>query len=188
MAQQRKVLKQRLQAKGLWGDYLSLRNRLVKEGMPPAEAREEALRQVEARPPRQPDPQPSESPSAASAAEEEEVWPDFGSPVPNYQSAQWVAENLASPLARPQDAPSGLAWGLLLWVRRSAANERAFWNTIWPKLLPNGTAHKQHQGGAAPDPSDDFDEGELALGELLDRTIARINGTCPHCGRRGPES
>lgn len=45
--------KERLQAAGLWEDFVALRAQLVAGGMAPAQADEEAQRQVKSRPPRQ---------------------------------------------------------------------------------------------------------------------------------------
>lgn len=48
MAETRKQLKDRLQAAGLWQEYVDLRVQLAADGMTAAQARVEALRRVEA--------------------------------------------------------------------------------------------------------------------------------------------
>lgn len=49
MSESRTRLKQRLQEAGVWKEYLALRDQLVREGKTPAEAREEALAEIDAR-------------------------------------------------------------------------------------------------------------------------------------------
>ncbi len=48
MRETRKQLKDRLQAVGLWEKFVALRGKLAEQGMTPAAARDEALRQLEA--------------------------------------------------------------------------------------------------------------------------------------------
>src|SRR5262245_42220636 len=141
MAETRQQLKERLQAAGLWHEFVALRDRLAAGGLVPAQARAEGLRQVGARPARPPAPPPPGGPAGPSPAEAVEPaatpaddWPDFTRSVPPHDAAQWVAENIANPRVRPHDAPSGLAWGLLQWVRLAPANQTTFWGSIWPKL------------------------------------------------------
>lgn len=188
MGQTRQQLKERLQAAGDWQDYVAQREQLVGEGLTPAQAREEALRRIDARPPRprelrtadaQNGPAPTEDPNATTV---EPSGPDFTRHVPNHAAAQWVAENIANAKVRPEDAPSGLAWGLLQWVRHTPANQATFWGSIWPKLLPTGAALRQRQDrdeqgpcptcGREPEP---VDEGtERCLG-LIDKLLNEAN-------------
>jgi hypothetical protein len=173
MGETRQQLKERLQAAGVWDDYLALRDRLAKDGLTPAQAREEALRQVESRPttPSQDELPDDEHPADPSPGEGQEAaavdggQPDFGRQVPNFQAAQWVAQNLANAKVRPDEAPSGLAWGLLTWVRRTPANQATFWGSIWSKMLPTGAAIKKQQGetGAASE----ADEGTALCQDLV---------------------
>jgi hypothetical protein len=51
MGETRKQLKQRLQRTGLWLSFLDLRDQLKREGQAPRQAHEEALAQIESRPP-----------------------------------------------------------------------------------------------------------------------------------------
>ena len=51
MRETRQQLKDRLKATGCWPEYLALRERLTRDGLTPAQAREEALAQLESRPP-----------------------------------------------------------------------------------------------------------------------------------------
>jgi hypothetical protein len=152
MQETRAQLKERLQREGKWANYLAGRERLKAEGFPPEQARTEALRQVDSVPqcPSEPpvpvgtvDPPAAAGPDPTPVAEEPGV--DFNREASNFESAQWVASNIANLGVRAQDAPSGLAWGLLQWVRLHPANQTAFWSSIWPKLLPTGTALQRHQ-------------------------------------------
>jgi hypothetical protein len=149
MGETRQQLKERLLQEGRWQDYLTLREQLKASGLPPDQARDEALRQIEARPPKQmelanpDDPPPVGAPGQSPAVEE--LGPDYTKQVPNFESAQWVAQNLANPKVQAQDAPSGLAWGLLQWVRVTPANQNTFWSSIWPRMLPSGAALQKQQ-------------------------------------------
>jgi hypothetical protein len=49
----------------------------------------------------------------------------------DYLLTRWVAAKVEDPDVRPEDAPNGLAWALLLWVRRAPANLETFWQSIW---------------------------------------------------------
>lgn len=136
MAETRKQLKERLQAAGQWDEFVTVRSKLAAEGMRPADAKVEALRLVESNScnPAEPDTRKIE-PDGLLATTPKEV-PDFTRNVANSEAVQWVALNLANPHVRATDAPGGQAWGLLLWVRRSPANESSFWASLWPKLSP----------------------------------------------------
>jgi hypothetical protein len=48
----------------------------------------------------------------------------------DYLLTGWVAAKVADPDVRPEDAPNGLAWALLLWVRRAPANLKTFEDSI----------------------------------------------------------
>jgi hypothetical protein len=170
MPETKRQLKERLQAEGVWEDFLALRQQLVGDGLTPAQARKEALGRIEARLAQQSerpgsdrprDPPPVTGPAQPATAER---GPDFTRHLPNHEAAQWVAENLANANVRPQDAPNGLAWGLLQWVRLTPANQATFWGSIWPKLLPTAAALKRGQ--------------EAEAGKAGDK-----EGPCPECGR-----
>jgi hypothetical protein len=112
MAETRKQLKERLVAAGKWSDYVDLRQRLIKEGLRPAEARKQALAEIDSLPPKAAAPeQPSAGASRDSASVSDIELPDFNGQVPNHEAVQWVGENLVKSNVRPEDAPSGLAWG-----------------------------------------------------------------------------
>ncbi len=55
MNETKRQRRERLQAAGLWDEYLKIRQRLGTQGMTPREARDEALRQIDARPPHPPE-------------------------------------------------------------------------------------------------------------------------------------
>jgi hypothetical protein len=177
MAETRQQIKQRLQVAGLWQDYVAMRQKLGKDGMTPAQARTAALHQIETRPradaeqpapntdtPTYPIDKPEQTP-----AEQPDV--DFGGQiVPSRDAVEWVSENIEKASVRRGDAPSGLAWGLLAWVRRTPANEATFWGSIFPKLLPTGAALKGKQEKAEEEvPIDEGTERCLELCEQLIR-------------------
>jgi hypothetical protein len=160
MGEMRRQRKERLQAAGVWADFLGPRGQLVSEGLTPAQADDEAMRRVEALPPRRPEKPPAMSSGGDIAVEnpvqvgtEAGGLPDFGGNVPNSEAVQWVAENLVNPAVRPQDAPGAQAWGLHQWVRSSPANHNVFWGSIWPKLAPKEDDSGQEWDGRGPYPT-----------------------------------
>jgi hypothetical protein len=169
MNETRQQLKARLQQEGKWQDFLALREQLKASGLPPDQAREEALRQVESRPPKPPElANPGDPPTVGAPVQSpavEELGPDFSLNVPNYEAAQWVASQIANTQVRAQDAPSGLAWGLLQWVRFNPANQTTFWSSIWPRMLPSGAALQKQQETAEVQK---VDGGYERLKKLLD--------------------
>ena len=173
MRETRKQLKERLQAAGLWEEYVALRVQLAADGLTPAQAREEALRRIEARASEPPsgdapiNPAPGETPNTPPAE-----LPDFARKVANPEAVEWVAQNLVNPNVRAGDAPGSQAWGLLTWVRRSPANETTFWGSIWPKLSSTGAASKRAQETDEAEPVDEGEERCLALLEELLKTRA----------------
>lgn len=170
MRETREQLKQRLQAAGLWERFLTIRDQLCAEGLTPAQARQEALRQVESQPIGElPQAAKVEAPTDGNPANPppEQSLPDFSRRVPDDDAVRWVAENLVNPNVRPGDAPGGQAWGLLQWVRSVPANQTTFWGSIWPKLLTTGAALKQRQEPDQPEPVDEGSERVLELIEKL---------------------
>lgn len=53
------------------------------------------------------------------------------------ENIQWVAENLENPDPRPEDAPSAVAWGMLVHYQFSPATKADFWNGVYVKLVPS---------------------------------------------------
>jgi hypothetical protein len=182
MQETRAQLKERLQREGKWGNFLAIREKLKADGLPPDRAREQALAQVDALPPQQPEPPGPAGPGYPPPAEEPgltpaEPWPNFNKQVPTWESAAWVAENLANPAVRPQDAPSGLAFGLLQWCRSSPAHTTTFWTSLYPKLLPSGNILQQKQQEAWG--VERVDPGAEKIKKLLEELIkgkARVSG------------
>lgn len=84
---------------------------------------------------------------------------------------RWVASNIAVSNPQASTCPSPAAWGLLYWVRRSAANAEKFWTNIWPKTLPSKSSMGGggEAGGAEGGGGDDTDLDDLLMelsGEL----------------------
>ncbi len=56
----------------------------------------------------------------------------------DYRGAvEWVAENLHLDNVVPEDAPSGMAWALLLDCRALPRVREMYWSNIFPRLLPS---------------------------------------------------
>jgi hypothetical protein len=168
MKETKSQLKERLQAIGQWSNFVAQREELKKEGWSPPDAYDEALLRVESLPPLESEQPIENNPGNPSLVEDlgqstmvcqDDL--DFTRQIPNVDSTQWVAENIANSKICAPDAPSGLAWGLLQWVRQSQANQSTFWSSIWPKFA--GAASKQQ------DPSNDKEEW-------------KGKGECPTCG------
>jgi hypothetical protein len=173
MAETRQQLKERLQSAGLWQEYLSIREECIADGLTPSQAKAEALEQIE----RQSD-QSRKRPAAPVDPEIVEsgtpqALPDFSRRIPSADAVDWVAQNLANPNVRPEESPSGMAWGLLEWVRMSSANKTTFWTTIWPKLLPTGAALKNR--------NDTTEIKEEPVMQLLEDYLAEIRRNKKPC-------
>jgi len=63
----------------------------------------------------------------------------LGKTCSTQQSVIWVAKHIAVDDAVAEEAPSSEAWGMLIWAQRTGHNEREFWTSIYPKLLPTRT-------------------------------------------------
>jgi hypothetical protein len=194
MKETKSQLKERLQAIGQWSNFVAQREQLKKEGWSPADAHDEALRRIESLPPQaskqsienQPsNPSPVEDPGQTATAIPNGL--DFSRVVPNHAAVEWVAQNLANDKTQLQDAPSGVAWALLVWVRIAPANQSTFWSSIWPKLLPTSAALKRNQevdagedwDGMEPCPTcgreaEPVDEGSQRVRDLLGETWAEV--------------
>lgn len=80
------------------------------------------------------------------------------------QMVAWVMERIFVKDVKPEDAPSGMAWTLLLMCRRSAAFAEDFVSKSVVKMIPSKPPDEERGG------DDDFD-GKLEydiLGRLLD--------------------
>lgn len=51
----------------------------------------------------------------------------------------WVSEHLDDAEIVREDAPSGMAWNLIEWVRDNGSNAQDFWKGIFPRVLPTRT-------------------------------------------------
>jgi len=80
------------------------------------------------------------------------------------QTVAWVLERIFVKDVKPEDAPSGMAWTLLLMCKRSAAFAEDFVSKSVVKMIPSKPPEEERGG------DDDFD-GKLEydiLGRLLD--------------------
>ena len=89
MAETKKELKDRLQAAGLWQGYLAVRDRLKADGVAPAQAREQALRQVEARPP-----DPAAPPTPDQPHDDAPVEDEYPNPPPMCPCCERLAQRV----------------------------------------------------------------------------------------------
>ena len=116
-----------------WGDFC-IRREELKETFPPKEAFERALADF---------PPLANGEIVAPEAEEESSRVSktmfLGKTCSTQQSVIWVAKHIAVEDAIASEAPSSEAWGMLIWAQRTGHNEREFWTSIYPKLLPTRT-------------------------------------------------
>lgn len=186
----RKQLKARLQAAGYWEQYVAKRDQLVAKDHTPFQARTLALSEIEAMiaAGEKAIPQAVEPDTPISSRDESTANGldlQFGQQVRNHEAVQWVGHNISNQKALPDDAPGGAAWGLLMWVRRSPANESTFWSSIWPKTLPTAAALKQKAKTNSNDDDDvpcpacgqlpeQFDPGTEKLRALIPKVLAEV--------------
>jgi len=156
---------------GLWKQFVDIRERLKKDGMPPAEAWVEAARELDpevwghvggrASPADDLPPVRSGQEQVEGVQGEEDKVPVCGAQngvsdsatkavfagkkVATVKVVEWVASNMQVADVSPADAPSSEAWGMLVWARRSPVNESQFWGTIYAKLLPSRSAIEAEQ-------------------------------------------
>jgi len=148
---------------GLWKQFVDIRERLKKDGMPPGEAWVEAARELD--PEMWGKSEVSEISVDPPVAKEdlphgrsEEVKGErvvsgggatkavfAGKKVATVKVVEWVASNMQVEDVSPSDAPSSEAWGMLVWARRSPLNESQFWGSIYAKLLPSRSAIEAEQ-------------------------------------------
>jgi hypothetical protein len=157
MRETRQQIKDRLQAAGRWEDFVAMREKLVQEGISPAQARLQALREIDSRLRPQLKAPGKNGTGKQSAVDDGGLrngrWPEFNGQVPTADAVAWVGENMARPKLQPKDAPCGLAYSVWLWARHSPANETAFWTQIWARaaLRPNERKPEQEEPKDAQD-------------------------------------
>lgn len=151
---------------GLWRQFIEIRERLKKDGVPAADAWFEAAKELdpemwgsgEVKPVRVAS-KPADLPHVRSdSVVKEEVEVErvvsgvgatkavfAGKKVATVKVVEWVASNMQVVDVLPEDAPSSEAWGMLVWARRSPVNESQFWGSIYAKLLPSRSAIEAEQ-------------------------------------------
>jgi len=77
---------------------------------------------------------------------------------------QWVFENMRVQDVKPEDAPCGGAWALLMECRGDAGIRQDFYKSIWPKLLPTKQQIQTESLSA--------DDGHEITLDLIDRVKA----------------
>ena len=160
---------------GLWKQFVDVRERLKKDGMPPADAWLEAARELDSEmwgnvggqsSTRLDLPYGRSAPLAGEPDQDQEGVQGESEPVVSKPAqageaatkavfagkkvatvkvVEWVASNMQVEDVLPSDAPSSEAWGMLVWARRSPVNESQFWGSIYAKLLPSRSAIESEQ-------------------------------------------
>ena len=64
------------------------------------------------------------------------VWAGKPKDIDARKVVQWVFENMGVVDVKPEDAPCGGAWSLLMELRKDAVMRSDFYRSTWPKLLP----------------------------------------------------
>jgi hypothetical protein len=137
-----------------WQQFVEIRERFVKDGVPRQEAWERtALVFLEADfwtpklDPRIPDLGDNQAPGPVAIPVAEESQPaetEGNAPASVFinkakanirRDILWVYENLHLTGVRAKNAPSGGAWGLLVWARKTSANEASFITQILSKVI-----------------------------------------------------
>lgn len=130
--------KLRLQKEGRWQEFLDYRKQLTREGYDDVSATQIArLRFAPGNKVVSEKPEEVLVDSEENNLKEEElIDPSLfdGKSSDAREAAEWVADCIHLDV-KPEEAPSKLAWNLLLWVR-NPLNECDFWKSIWTKLLP----------------------------------------------------
>tara|TARA_Y100000593_G_scaffold92419_1_gene184003 strand:- start:893 stop:1495 length:603 start_codon:yes stop_codon:yes gene_type:complete len=142
----KKSLRAELISRGVWDEFIKVREGFKADGIESSAAWERAAREVLASsggghagaagggglqdghsPPS------GNAPPATGLVSQE----SFGGKTCNTaKTVEWVASNLAVADAVPEDAPSPESWAMLQWVRSSPSAEAQFWGQIYVKLLP----------------------------------------------------
>jgi len=89
---------------------------------------------------------------------------------------RWVFENLAGyelGTVTVNDAPSGGAWGLLVWVKANKANESDFYRNIWPKTVPARSKLDDESASYGDDGREQLKILERLLGAAKDDVVSR---------------
>ena len=74
------------------------------------------------------------------------------------QDIEWVYQTMAFSDVEPEQAPSGGAWGMLLFVRASDRNRSEFFRNLLSKILPS----RSDQGRPVPYEQDTVSDDEVA--------------------------
>lgn len=159
---------------GLWKQFVDIRERMKKDGIPPQQAWVDAAAELDPEKwgsgggPMGPElddlprgrseeevptlpmvevlPEEVSKPSGRGSGGERAVKSVFsGKKVATVKVVEWVASNMQVEDVVPSDAPSSEAWGMLVWARRSPINESQFWGSIYAKLLPSRSAVEAEQ-------------------------------------------
>jgi hypothetical protein len=106
--------------------------------------------------------QPEPKPKASEVpVEPDELMPDAsvfeGKDAPPLEAIQWAVEHAYLDGVTAEEAPSRLAWSIMCWAKKNAAQMNALFTTLLPKIVPK-TKEEMGEGHS--------DDGKLI--ELLD--------------------
>ncbi|MBM4091753.1 MAG: hypothetical protein FJ276_20350 [Planctomycetes bacterium] len=145
----------RLRLEGRWDAACRFRDetkrRLQAEGQTRKEANEQAWQAMIAEFP----PLPADEPLDYA---DDDLPADDGSTLDLARDAGWVYANLVNKVARPHDAPSRGAWGLLTWARQ---NRNRFYECLLPRFASRPTEQE---------PQDEL-ESPTTVEEIMSRYI-----------------
>lgn len=142
-------IKQALQVSGQWPKFVSLRDKLKREGHSPDQAYKQALSQCQQAAPVQGEPvaaageAQAEFPPRYQVREEDlprfvgrEVFANK-KPCSMLDNVMWALDHLALQGVRPEDAPSCGAWALLVNIRDDSTLRNKFLTEVIGRLLPS---------------------------------------------------
>jgi hypothetical protein len=170
---------------GLWEQFVYVRERLKRDGVPAADAWLAAAQELDGEkwgvvcPSVSEDDLPHGRSKEVSVSEDVEVVERVvgssptkalfaGKKVATVKVVEWVASNMQVIDVSPSDAPSSEAWGMLVWARRSPMNESQFWGSIYAKLLPSRSQIEAEQR---------YSDNGVRMEEMADRLLKMREGT-----------
>lgn len=134
--------KDELKNAGLWDEFLTLRDDLRDDGLPPSQATEQALSRL----------LPTEHHGSGNCSLAPAPNAAFGDRrASEAEVVRWVARNMEVADVAPENAPDPTAWGLLLHCRSSPAAKADFWRITYPKMLPSRAQLEREREDEEPD-------------------------------------
>lgn len=101
------------------------------------------------------------------------------------EAVTWVAEMMEVRDLMPEDAPSGAAWGMYVWVNQSLDNAATFWASVFPRMLPSRAQLEEQDRGLKDDGSSTIDLISRLQSKLASATSREHGGNLPDSIRPG---